>query len=606
MQTFTYKKRGFENLNIYVDRINDQGLFFMSDIQSLTMQHWVLMGFDWTIGYGTYEQMIGLARLLKSILCIFENGKQIICFDFEEDLRITYSQEINVKDPMNDEPEWNEGIGGVIDGPEDVVIDEEVLLKFTPAAGFVFVGWYDKSGNLLSNNSEYNFIVEEGMEIVARSQKRWYNVSCDYDNSMGLVNGLGRYVHGTEVILTAIGKMGYKFKIWEDGYQEDTRKVIVIENINLGVEFQVNDVVVNAKVDPIGAGHITNIDNITQEGEMADFLAEPTGNYVFDQFTFSPESDPTGEETESSKENPVRIKLLAGRNITARFKVPSPSEVTVTVKTGYNEADPEVSNVFIEGTAGGTVSNTGGELAPGSSFQSTAVPSEGYEFVGWYNSLTDGTLLSSDPTYTNSVGDSDTTVYARFQKKWFTVTAIAGSYIESVEVGPNLPPTQEGNGTLRMAYGEGVILSCTLMPDTNDYIYSFDGWYSNGVKIENEGTTAVIEPVTEDITWEARGLRAAVPEFQLTATAVYKSVSDTTYVESTEGGTVTPTSGTYKQGTRVSLSAESAPSTEEFNYLFDGYFTEMNEGTNLSYSKTYGFNMDKNTQVYARFSQHTV
>lgn len=145
MQTFTYKKRGFENLNIYVDRINDQDLFFMSDIQSLTMQHWVLMGFDWTIGYRTYEQMIGLARLLKSILCIFENGKQIICFDFEEDLRITYSQEINVKDPMNDEPEWNEGIGGVIDGPEDVVIDEEVSLRFTPAVGFVFVGWYDSN-----------------------------------------------------------------------------------------------------------------------------------------------------------------------------------------------------------------------------------------------------------------------------------------------------------------------------------------------------------------------------------------------------------------------------------------------------------------------------
>lgn len=82
-------------------------------------------------------------------------------------------------------------------------------------------------------------------------------------------------------------------------------------------------------------------------------------------------------------------------------------------------------------------------------------------------------------------------------------------------------------------------------------------------------------------------------------------MSDATYVESTEG-VVTPTSGTYKQGTRVSLSAESAPSTEEFEYLFDGYFTEMNEGTNLSHSKTYGFNMDKNTQVYARFSQHTV
>lgn len=606
MQTFTYKKRGFENLNIHVDRIDNQGLFFMSDIQSATMQHWVLMGFNWTVGYRTYQQMIDLARLLKSILCIFENGRLLECFDFEEDLRIIYSQEINIKDPMSDESEWSEGIGGVIDGPEDVVIDEEVSLKFTPSAGFIFVGWYDKNGQLLSNNDEYNFIVEAGMEIVARSQKRWYNVSCDYDNSMGLVNGLGRYVYGTEVTLTAIGKMGYKFKVWEDGYSEDVRKILVIENINLGVEFQVNDIVVNAQVDPIGAGYITNISNITQEGALADFSAEPVGNYVFDRFTFAPEDNPTGEETEVSKDNPVRIKLLAGRNITARFKIPAPSDVTVTVKTGYNESDPEVSEVFVEGSTGGLVSNTGGELAPGSSFQSKATPSEGYIFAGWYNSLTGGTLLSSNTTYTNNVGDSDMTIYARFQKKWFTVTAIAGNYIESVEVGPSLPPTQEGNGSLRIPYGEGVILSCTLLPDSNDYVYSFDGWYSNGVKIEGEGTTAVIEPVTIDVSWEARGIREAVPEFQMTATAVYKALGETSYIESTEGGTVTPTSGTYKEGTRVTLSAANTPNTGEFSYLFDGYFTGMNEGENLSYSKTYGFNIDKNIQIYARFSQHSV
>lgn len=357
MQTFTYKKRGFENLNIYVDRINDQDLFFMSDIQSLTMQHWVLMGFDWTIGYRTYEQMIGLARLLKSILCIFENGKQIICFDFEEDLRITYSQEINVKDPMNDEREWNEGIGGVMDGPEDVVIDEEVSLRFTPAVGFVFVGWYDKNGNLLSNNNEYNFIVEEGMEIVARSQKKWY-----------------------------------------------------------------------------------------------------------------------------------------------------------------------------------------------------------------------------------------------------TVTATKGDYIESVEVGPSLPPTQEGNGTMRIAHGEGVILSCTLLPDTTDYTYDFDGWYDNNVKVPNEGTTAAIDPVTKNINWTAKGKRTVTPNYSLTAKAVFKAIGSDTYVESTEGGTVTPTSGSYKNGVKVTLTSEVAADTETAGYLFDGYFTGMNDGNNLSYSKTYGITISGNTTVYARFS----
>lgn len=601
MQIFTYKKRDFSNLNIHATRIDNQGLFFLSDIQSQTMQHWVLMGFDWTLGYRTYPEMIDLARKLKAILCIFENGKLLECFDFEEDLVLTYEQEIAVNDPLENAPVWNEGVGGVIEAPEDVVIDEEVILRFTPLPGFIFKGWYDENGDLISNEQDHKFTVKKSETITARSQKRWYNVSCEFDNDMGLVNGLGRYVYGTEVTLTAIGKMGYKFKVWSDGYAEAVRKVTVTENINLEVEFEVNDVEVNAKVYPVGAGSIMNVNNITQEGQMADFLATPTADYIFDEFTYATEEDPTGEETLLSKTNPVKIKLLAGRNITARFKLPV-VDVNMVAKTGYNDADPQVATTFSEGTTGGTVSNQGGLLTPGTSFQSTATPAEGYEFVGWYNLLSGGTLLSANETYINSVGNSDTTIYARFQKKWYTVTATKGDYIESVEVGPSLPPTQEGNGTMRIAHGEGVILSCTLLPDTTDYTYDFDGWYDNNVKVPNEGTTAAIDPVTKNINWTAKGKRTVTPNYSLTAKAVFKAIGSDTYVESTEGGTVTPTSGSYKNGVKVTLTSEVAADTETAEYLFDGYFTGMNDGDNLSYSKTYGITISGNTTVYARFS----
>lgn len=220
MQIFTYKKRDFSNLNIHATRIDNQGLFFLSDIQSRTIQRWVLMGFDWTLGYRTHPEMIDLARKLKAILCIFENGKLLECFDFEEDLVLTYAQEIAVNDPLENAPVWNEGVGGVIDAPEDVVIDEEILLRFTPLPGFIFKGWYDENAKLISNEQDHKFTVTKSETITARAQKRWYNVSCEFDNDMGLVNGLGRYVYGTEVTLTAIGKMGYKFKVWSDGYTE--------------------------------------------------------------------------------------------------------------------------------------------------------------------------------------------------------------------------------------------------------------------------------------------------------------------------------------------------------------------------------------------------
>ena len=334
---------------------------------------------------------------------------------------------------------------------------------------------------------------------------------------------------------------------------------------------------------------------------MADFLATPTADYLFDEFTYATEEDPTGEETLSSKANPVKIKLLAGRNITARFKLPV-VDVNMIAKTGYNEADPQVATTFSEGTTGGTISNQGGLLTPGTSFQSTATPAEGYEFIGWYNLLSGGTLLSASTTYTNNVGSSDTTIFARFQKKWYTVTATKGDYIESVEVGPSLPPTQEGNGTMRIAHGEGAILSCTLLPDTTDYTYDFDGWYDNNVKVPNEGTTAAIDPVTKNINWTAKGKRTATPDYSLTAKAVFKVIGSDTYVESTEGGTVTPTSGSYKNGAKVTLTSEVAADTETAEYLFDGYFTGMNDGNNLSYSKTYSITISGNTTVYARFS----
>ena len=603
MQTFTYKKTGFENLNIFTDRVKRQGFFFLSDLQSKEMVKWVMLGFNWTICYKTYSEMLKLAKLLKARLCIFENGKLLECFDFEAELNLTLAQEINVKDPLYNDAEWIEGTGGIIKEPDNMAVYQGVSLEFIPRDGFSFVGWFDSEGKLLSNERIYDLVLEEGLTIIARSQKLWYNVSCTYDNKMGLVNGLGRYVDGSEVVLTAIGIMGYKFSAWEGGYMYAIRTVYVHENINLEVFFEVNDVVVNAQVFPVGAGSITNVRNVTQEGQMADFLAEAEGSYIFDQFTFASESDPTGDEIESSRENPVSIKLLAGRNITARFKLPG---AQVTVNTVYSVKDPSIAgNTFTNGITGGTVTNKSDEVSAGSFFESTASPAEGFDFVGWFSSLNGGVAITTNLTCSIECDGSARVIYARFQKKWFTVKPVKGAYIESVEVGPSLPPYDEGGSSLRVAYGDGAIVYCTLFADNNDFIYSFDGWYEDGVKIEGEGTTATIEPVTRDITWTAKGKRSAVPLRQVIVTPCFKDENESTYYESSLGGSTSVVNQVYKNGEHVSITATTA-SAEGYNYFFDGYFTEMNGGENLSYSKVYGFTVDKDVHIYARFSRTAV
>lgn len=200
---------------------------------------------------------------------------------------------------------------------------------------------------------------------------------------------------------------------------------------------------------------------------------------------------------------------------------------SVTPSPYYRNTDG--TGNYTSGTSGGTVSGRG-SVNYGSSATVTASAAEGYKFDGWYSAgATGGSLLSSSASYTISSVTAATTVYARFTKKYYTITYAKGNYVSSVS------PTSE-----RVAHGANASGSTmTVNTTTPEFSYGIDGWYSGSTRVV---TTAKYAPtkVTADATYTAKGTRST-RSYTLTVTAG-------------TGGTVSG-GGTYDYNTEVTIKA---------------------------------------------------
>ena len=91
--------------------------------------------------------------------------------------------------------------------------------------GFRFVNWTNEAGTEISTQNPYIFTVVEDVTLIANFEVDstpvvdtvYYNITVNYDATMGTVTGEGRYVEGTIVTLRATANEGYTFVGWYDG-----------------------------------------------------------------------------------------------------------------------------------------------------------------------------------------------------------------------------------------------------------------------------------------------------------------------------------------------------------------------------------------------------
>ncbi|MBO5714262.1 MAG: InlB B-repeat-containing protein, partial [Clostridia bacterium] len=125
-----------------------------------------------------------------------------------------------------------------------------ITVTATEKAGYVFVAWYDKLGNVASYNKEYSFTMTGEVTLTAKFEKAKYTLTySSKDQVMGTVSSAtvsgSKVEYLTSITLTATEKTGYDFEGW---YVDDEK----IENATATFTFTMpaDDYTIEARFVP--------------------------------------------------------------------------------------------------------------------------------------------------------------------------------------------------------------------------------------------------------------------------------------------------------------------------------------------------------------------
>ncbi len=243
-----------------------------------------------------------------------------------------------------------------------------------------------------------------------------------------------------------------------------------------------------------GAAGATETANINF-GSTAQMTATAATGYTFKGWQTTVPTSANGSSF-YSRSNPATTETMGTGGLTyyARFEINS---YTVTVSAAYNTA--AATGTYTTGTVGGTVSG-GGSKYYGTQASLSASANTGYQFIGWFESLTATSAKSNANPYTPTI-TANLTLIAKFSIKQYTVSvkaygnsaAALNSYTEGVG------GTVSGAG--KVYYNQKASLTASAKTG-----YTFGGWYtSSNVSGTPVATGTTYSPaITGDVTYYAK------------------------------------------------------------------------------------------------------
>lgn len=243
-----------------------------------------------------------------------------------------------------------------------------------------------------------------------------------------------------------------------------------------------------------GAAGATETANINF-GSTAQMTATAATGYTFKGWQTTVPTSANGSSF-YSRSNPATTETMGTGGLTyyARFEINS---YTVTVSAAYNTA--AATGTYTTGTTGGTVSG-GGSKYYGTQASLSASANTGYQFIGWFESLTATSAKSNANPYTPTI-TANLTLIAKFSIKQYTVSvkaygnsaAALNSYTEGVG------GTVSGAG--KVYYNQKASLTASAKTG-----YTFGGWYtSSNVSGTPVATGTTYSPaITGDVTYYAK------------------------------------------------------------------------------------------------------
>lgn len=251
------------------------------------------------------------------------------------------------------------------------------------------------------------------------------------------------------------------------------------------------------------------------------------------------------------------------------------------------------------------------DVTVGETVKLTATPNEGYDFVGWYDSVTGGTQITGvNPTDVgiDSANPTDRTIYARFEIKKYTVTASAVSEDDDDNTqGNKITYGDKSKAQVQVIVNHGGSVTFKAVPaDGSGYV--FDGWYSDKACSSNrlsDNTTYTVSSVKADQNIYAKFV---LKTFNVEAYAY--SYSDVT--ELSEQSAYGNVKSGNESGTHLKLIVKygkgfSFTSVSNDYCDFENWYRDKNCETSVSSDKTTLISGigEKNVTYYAKFKIKT-
>ncbi|MBO5847798.1 MAG: choice-of-anchor J domain-containing protein, partial [Bacteroidales bacterium] len=204
---------------------------------------------------------------------------------------------------------------GTVSGAGGYLFGETSTLTAIANYGYQFANWTE-NGEIVSEDAEYSFTVENARELVANFELQTFNVTVTADPAdYGNVTGSGSYQYGETATLTATANDGYQFINWtENGEvvsEEAEYSFEVAEDRVIVANFTI--VVYNVTVVPNIeiAGTVSGAGEFLF-GETATLTAIANEGYLFANWT---END-----TVVSEDAEFSFTVTMNRNLVANFE----------------------------------------------------------------------------------------------------------------------------------------------------------------------------------------------------------------------------------------------------------------------------------------------
>ncbi len=351
--------------------------------------------------------------------------------------------------------------------------------------------------------------------------------------------GSGRRDGGEEVVLAATPDPGWRFVEWygQGTASGDTYTITMDNNQTVTAVFEEEDAEYTLTVNVQGSGKVTPNGGKYKDGAKVTLTPEANPGWQFDHW----EGEVKGNVVTMDKDQTVTAVFsnIAGHSLTIK-----------TVGGGRAER------------IGGEPPDAHGFYKDGDRVQLKATKDAGsdYEFHHWEGDLTGKT----NPDWVTM--DGDKTVWAIFELKTvtLTITQTQGGTVSATPVGD--PP-----GT----YVIDTFVRVTAVPDNG---WKFNGWQG---ALAGQGGTSPGLTMDTDKAVNAVFVQEPVVRYTLTVSIVNPA-----------GGTVTPMSGTYDEGTSVTLKATRTP-----GWRFVGY-----SGDEASSFDELSFTMNADKNITATFT----